>query len=66
VTGASGEAGATSGSGLVSHLLELRTRLLRAVLAVVAGFVVLLPFANASTFLVRRAAAGKAAEPARR
>lgn len=32
--------------GLFSHLLELRTRLLRAVLALVAVFVLLLPFAN--------------------
>jgi sec-independent protein translocase protein TatC len=46
VTGASGEAGATSGSGLVSHLLELRSRLLRAVLALVVAFALLLPFAN--------------------
>jgi sec-independent protein translocase protein TatC len=32
--------------GLFSHLLELRTRLIRAILAVVAVLVVLVPFAN--------------------
>ncbi len=34
------------GEGLVSHLLELRSRLLRAVLAVTLVFVALLPFAD--------------------
>ena len=31
---------------LIAHLTELRDRLLRAVLAIVVGFVVLFPFAN--------------------
>ena len=31
---------------LIAHLTELRDRLLRAVLAIVIGFVVLFPFAN--------------------
>ena len=34
------------GQSLISHLLELRQRLLYAVLAVLAVFVALLPFAN--------------------
>jgi sec-independent protein translocase protein TatC len=40
----SGEAEA--GDSLVSHLLELRSRLLRAVLAVVLAFVAVLPFSD--------------------
>jgi sec-independent protein translocase protein TatC len=35
-----------AGSSLVSHLLELRTRLLRAVLAITVAFVALLPFSD--------------------
>ena len=35
-----------SGDSLVSHLLELRSRLLKSVLAVVAVFLALVPFAN--------------------
>ena len=31
---------------LVAHLTELRDRLLRAVLAVLVGFIILFPFAN--------------------
>ena len=31
---------------LVAHLTELRDRLLRAVLAVLIGFIILFPFAN--------------------
>ena len=32
--------------GLISHLIELRSRLLRSVVAVLAVFIVLLPFAQ--------------------
>jgi sec-independent protein translocase protein TatC len=46
VTDAPDKAGAASEPGLVSHLLELRSRLLRAVLALVLAFAALLPFAN--------------------
>ena len=35
-----------AGESLVSHLLELRTRLLRAVLAITVAFVALLPFSD--------------------
>ena len=31
---------------LVAHLTELRDRLLRAVLAILIGFIILFPFAN--------------------
>ena len=40
------EADPERGESLLSHLIELRARLLRAVLAVLAAFVVLLPFAQ--------------------
>ena len=37
---------ADTGESLIAHLLELRNRLLKAVLALVIAFVALLPFAN--------------------
>ncbi|HEV2607469.1 MAG TPA: twin-arginine translocase subunit TatC [Xanthomonadaceae bacterium] len=40
------EQGAQQEQGLISHLIELRTRLLRSVFAVLAVFIVLLPFAQ--------------------
>jgi len=46
VTGAPDKTAAASEPGLVSHLLELRSRLLRAVLALAVAFAALLPFAN--------------------
>lgn len=46
MTGAPDKPGDAAEPGLVSHLLELRSRLLRAVLALVLAFALLLPFAN--------------------
>ncbi|MFA5683772.1 MAG: twin-arginine translocase subunit TatC [Lysobacteraceae bacterium] len=40
------EADPERGESLLSHLIELRARLLRAVLAVLAAFIILLPFAQ--------------------
>ena len=42
----SAAAGADAEESLIAHLLELRTRLLRAVLAVALAFVAMLPFAD--------------------
>ena len=44
--GAQHEQGAKQDEGLISHLIELRSRLLRSVFSVLAVFIVLLPFAQ--------------------
>ena len=51
-----GSAESDTEQSLIGHLVELRARLLRAVLAVLAVFLALLPFANRIYTLLAHAA----------